>query len=43
MATMAQEVIQGFQEKEEILAQKAPQDFLEKKEKKEIPCSFLVL
>lgn len=40
MATMAQEVTQGFQEKEELLAPKAPQAFLGKKEKKEIQCSF---
>lgn len=40
MATMAQEVIQGFQEKEELLAHEGPQAFLEKKEKKEIQCSF---
>lgn len=42
MATMAQEVIRVFQEKEELLAQEAPQAFLGKTEKKEIQCSFLV-
>lgn len=40
MGTMAREVIQGFQEKEEFLAQEAPQAFLGKMEKKEILCSF---
>lgn len=40
MATMVHEVIQGFQEKEEFLAQEAPQAFLVKGEKKEIQCSF---
>lgn len=40
MATMAQEVTLGFQEKEELLARKAPQAFLGKMEKKEIQCSF---
>lgn len=42
MATMDQEVIQGFQEKEELLVPEAPQAFLGKLEKKEILCSFLV-
>lgn len=42
MATMAQEVIQGFQEKEALLAQEAPQAFLGQMEKKEIQSSFLV-
>lgn len=41
-AAMAQEVIQGFQEKEELLVSKAPQAFLGKKERKEIHCSFSV-
>lgn len=40
MALMAQEAIQGFQEREEFLAQKALQAFLGNKEKKEIQCSF---
>lgn len=40
MATMAQEVIQGFQEKEELLALEVPQAGLGKGEKKETQCSF---
>lgn len=40
MAIMVHEVIQGFQEKEEFLAQGAPQVFLGKVEKKETQCSF---
>jgi len=39
-AIMVHEVIQGFQEREEFLAQEAPQAFLGKVEKKEIQCSF---
>lgn len=40
VATMAQEVTQGFQEEEELLVQEAPQAILGKREKKEIQCSF---
>lgn len=42
MATTAQEVNQGCQEKEELLAREAFPAFLGKVEKKEIHCSFLV-
>lgn len=40
MATMVHEVIRDSQEKEELLAQEAPQAFMGKKEKKEIQCFF---
>lgn len=40
MASAAQEVIQGFQEKEELLAQEDPLVTLGKMEKKEGRCSF---
>lgn len=40
VAAMAQEVIQGFREKEEFLAPEVPRASLGKVEKKEIQCSF---
>lgn len=40
MVIMVHEAIQGFQEKEEFLAQGATQAFLGKVEKKETQCSF---
>lgn len=42
MVSVAQEVIQDFQEKEERLAQEGPLVSQEKMEKKEDRCSFLV-
>lgn len=43
MATMAQEVTQDYQEREELLASEAPRASLGKMERKEAQCSFQVL